>query len=141
MFNEGKDVNYNNPQDIHCAAVIIKRFLRELPEPILTFKLYETIITSTKIPDATEKLKVVWCILHNELPEENFVVLKFLMEFLNEVLDYSAVNKMTAMNLAIVFGPNILWSRSQAASIDAMAQINSFTLLLLENVSYLFGTS
>lgn len=43
----GKDVNYNNPQDIHCAAVIIKRFLRELPEPILTFKLYETIITST----------------------------------------------------------------------------------------------
>ena len=28
---------------------------------------------------------MVWCILHNELPEENFVVLKFLMEFLNEV--------------------------------------------------------
>ena len=48
---------------------------------------------------------------------------------------------MTAMNLAIVFGPNILWSKSQAASLDAMAQINSFTLLLLENVSYLFGIS
>ena len=43
----GKDVNYSNPDDIHCAAVIIKRFLRELPDPILTFKLYETIITST----------------------------------------------------------------------------------------------
>lgn len=43
----GKDVNYSNPEDIHCAAVIIKRFLRELPEPILTFKLYETIITSS----------------------------------------------------------------------------------------------
>lgn len=32
------------------------------------------------------KLKVVWCILNNELPEENFVLLKFLMEFLDEVL-------------------------------------------------------
>jgi len=37
------------------------------------------------IPDETEKLKEMWHILHNELPEENFVVLKFLMEFLYEV--------------------------------------------------------
>ena len=48
---------------------------------------------------------------------------------------------MTAKNLAIVFGPNLVWSKSQAASLDAMAQINSFTLLMLENVSYLFETS
>lgn len=57
-----------------------------------------------------------------------------------QVLAHSAVNKMTATNLAIVFGPNLIWSKSQAASLDAMAQINSFTRLLLENVSYLFGT-
>ena len=37
------------------------------------------------IPDPAEKLKVVWYILHNELPNENFLVLKFLMEFLSEV--------------------------------------------------------
>lgn len=43
----GLEVHYNNPDDIHCAAVIIKRFLRELPEPILTFKLYDTIVNST----------------------------------------------------------------------------------------------
>ncbi|KAJ7379055.1 Rho GTPase-activating protein 1 [Desmophyllum pertusum] len=140
MFNKGFAVRYSDPEDIHCAAVIMKRFLRELPEPILTFKLYDTVVTSTSIPDETEKLKEMWHILHNELPEENFVLLKFLMEFLNEVLEHSAVNKMTAKNLAIVFGPNLVWSKSQAASLDGMAQINSFTLLLLENVSYLFGT-
>lgn len=43
----GLSVHYKNPEDIHCAAVIIKRFLRELPEPILTFKLYDTVIQST----------------------------------------------------------------------------------------------
>lgn len=141
MFNKGLSVYYKNPEDIHCAAVILKRFLRELPEPILTFKLYDTIIQSTMIPDETEKLKQMWCILHHELPEENYVLLKFLMQFLNEVQKHSNVNKMTAKNLAIVFGPNLVWSKSQAASLDAMAQINSFSLLMLENVSYLFETS
>lgn len=41
-------MHYSDPEDIHCAAVIIKRFLRELPEPILTFKLYDTIVNSTR---------------------------------------------------------------------------------------------
>lgn len=140
MFDAGHPVTYRNPDDVHCAAVIIKKFLRELPEPIMTFKLYDAIVTSTSIPDATGKLKVVWYILHSELPQENFILLKFLMEFLNEVLSYACVNKMTATNLAIVFGPNLVWSKSQAASLGAMAQINSFTLLLLENVSYFFET-
>lgn len=47
---------------------------------------------------------------------------------------------MTSMNLAIVFGPNLMWSKSQAASLDAMAQVNSFTLLLLENIRVFFET-
>ena len=29
--------------DVHMAAVLIKLFLRELPEPLLTFEAYETI--------------------------------------------------------------------------------------------------
>ena len=41
-------MHYSDPDDIHCAAVIVKRFLRELPEPILTFKLYDTIVNSTR---------------------------------------------------------------------------------------------
>ena len=40
-------MTYRNPDDVHCAAVIIKKFLRELPEPIMTFKLYDAIVTST----------------------------------------------------------------------------------------------
>jgi len=45
---------------------------------------------------------------------------------------------MTASNLAIVFGPNLVWGKSQAASLDAMAQINTFACLMLENIDYLF---
>lgn len=140
MFDAGHFVTYKNPDDVHCAAVIIKKFLRELPEPLMTFNLYDIIIASTSIPDSAEKIKVVWYILRNELPDENFLLLKFLMEFLSEVMSHSSENKMTSMNLAIVFGPNLMWSKSQAASLDAMAQVNSFTLLLLENIRVFFET-
>ena len=40
-------MTYKNPDDVHCAAVIIKKFLRELPEPLMTFNLYDIIIAST----------------------------------------------------------------------------------------------
>lgn len=74
----------------------------------------------------------------NSLLTSNLDFIPLLLSW--QVLEHSAVNKMTSKNLAIVFGPNLVWSKSQAASLEAMSQINSFTLLLLENVSYLFGT-
>lgn len=74
----------------------------------------------------------------NSLLASNLDFIPLLLSW--QVLEHSAVNKMTSKNLAIVFGPNLVWFKSQAASLEAMSQINSFTLLLLENVSYLFGT-
>lgn len=39
----GVKVEFHEHGDIHLAAVLIKLFLRELPEPLLTFKAYDTI--------------------------------------------------------------------------------------------------
>lgn len=36
----GKPVNYDDYGDVHVAAVILKTFLRELPEPLITFRAY-----------------------------------------------------------------------------------------------------
>lgn len=48
----GKPVNFDDYGDIHVPAVILKTFLRELPQPLLTFEAYEQIldITSTCLP-------------------------------------------------------------------------------------------
>ena len=43
------------------------------------------VVLFSAIPDETEKLKEIWRILHYGLPEENFALLKYLMEFLSEV--------------------------------------------------------
>ncbi|GAB0177257.1 rho GTPase-activating protein 8 [Grus japonensis] len=49
LYNQGKSVNFDDYHDIHIPAVILKTFLRELPQPLLTFECYDHIlgITST----------------------------------------------------------------------------------------------
>ncbi|KAF3859736.1 hypothetical protein F7725_022135 [Dissostichus mawsoni] len=40
LKDKGKPVDFNEFNDVHVAAVILKTFLRELPEPLLTFNVY-----------------------------------------------------------------------------------------------------
>ncbi|KAJ8868028.1 hypothetical protein PR048_031837 [Dryococelus australis] len=41
MCNSGQQVDFQG--DVHLAAVLLKTFLRELEEPLLTFDLYDEI--------------------------------------------------------------------------------------------------
>lgn len=43
-FPPGKPVNYDECGDVHVAAVILKTFIRELPEPLLTFRVYSQVL-------------------------------------------------------------------------------------------------
>ncbi|XP_032361828.1 rho GTPase-activating protein 1 isoform X2 [Etheostoma spectabile] len=46
-YNSGATVNFREMEDVHLAAVILKTFLRELPEPLLTYQLYNDIVNFT----------------------------------------------------------------------------------------------
>lgn len=46
--------------------------------------------------------------LVQSLPDENLLVLKYLLAFLNRVSRLSDINKMNLQNLGTVFGPNLL---------------------------------
>lgn len=39
----GKAVSFDLYEDVHVAAVVLKTFLRELPEPLLTFRAYSRV--------------------------------------------------------------------------------------------------
>ena len=45
---------------------------------------------------------------------------------------------MTSFNVAIVLGPNLVWSTNAIANLAALGEINSFTLLLINNCSDIF---
>ncbi|XP_042865058.1 rho GTPase-activating protein 8-like isoform X1 [Penaeus japonicus] len=124
-FNKGEEVNFVLETDVHIAAVIIKTFLRELEEPLMTFELYDEIIQFQGL-SKSERLISIKQILLEKLPEDNYLVLKFLVNFLSKVMDRSDLNKMTASNLAVVFGPNLVWPRGGQMSLNAIAPINLF---------------
>ena len=44
-----------------------------------------------------------------ELPDENFAQLRYLNAFFVEMAKHADVNKMTAANIGIVMGSNMLW--------------------------------
>lgn len=49
LLCSGKPVNFDDYGDMHVPAVILKTFLRELPQPLLTFQAYEQILGITSM--------------------------------------------------------------------------------------------
>ena len=58
--------------------------------------------------------------------------------FLTQVSALSDQNKMTNTNLAVVFGPNLLWAKDAAITLKAINPINTFTKFLLDHQGELF---
>ncbi|XP_063800608.1 rho GTPase-activating protein 1 [Pseudophryne corroboree] len=135
-YNMGVPVSFQQYDDVHLTAVILKTFLRELPEPLLTFNFHNYVVNfSTIEPD--KQVEATREILKT-LPQENYEVLRFLTTFLVEVSARSGENKMTNTNLAVVFGPNLLWAKDVAMTLRAINPINTFTKFLLDNQKELF---
>ncbi|KAM5137955.1 rho GTPase-activating protein 1 [Mantella aurantiaca] len=135
-YNTGTPISFQEYNDVHLTAVILKTFLRELPEPLLTFNLYHYVVGFSSI-DPEKKVESTREVLRT-LPEENYEVLRFLISFLVEVSARSSENKMTNTNLAVVFGPNLMWAKDVAMTLKAINPINTFTKFMLDHQQELF---
>lgn len=114
-------------QDPHVIGSILKLYLRELPEPLLTYNLYKDFIRIAERHNEAERRTEIKAIL-TKLPKENYANLRYLTRFLSIVQQRSALNKMSSQNLAIVMSPNMLWPRidkSSNAPADYIGQVNS----------------
>ncbi|XP_067849767.1 rho GTPase-activating protein 1 isoform X2 [Heptranchias perlo] len=79
-YNAGVSVDFESYQDVHLAAVMLKTFLRELPEPLLTYNLYDQVVSFGKVSQGNQVDTVAEMI--RSLPEDNYTVLRYLVEFL-----------------------------------------------------------
>jgi hypothetical protein len=116
LYDQGCQQQFSASEDVHTVGSLLKLYLRELPEPLVPFDGYSFFQSAVKklsigMEAAVEDLQRA--LLH--LPKVNINVLKYLVRFLSEIQDHSEDNKMTALNLATVFGPNILRPRSADA--------------------------
>ncbi|KAG8438270.1 hypothetical protein GDO86_008819 [Hymenochirus boettgeri] len=133
-YNMGLQVSFRKYNDVHLPAVILKTFLRELPEPLLTFELYNFVVGFSSLEQKIESTLQVL----QTLPKENYEMLRFLTAFLVQVSTHSEKNKMTNANLAVVFGLNLLWAKDAAMTLKAINPINTFTKFLLDHQKELF---
>ncbi|XP_048040881.1 rho GTPase-activating protein 1 isoform X1 [Megalobrama amblycephala] len=129
-YNSGEEVSFSQLDNVHLAAVILKMFLRELPEPLLTYQLYNDIVNFHNVDTESQAERIQNMLM--SLPEENYASLRFLIQFLAQVSAESEVNKMTNANLAVVFGPNLLWGQDASMTLSAIGPINNFTRILLD---------
>ena len=99
--------------------------------------LYLLFLITSDIP---RESRLTYCqgLIIKKLPERNYAVLKYLMEFLVLVNDRSDMNKMTASNLAVVFGPNLAWPGDQQLSLAYIGHINTFVQFLIDNMYEVF---
>ncbi|XP_067643528.1 rho GTPase-activating protein 68F [Eurosta solidaginis] len=128
--NRGEDVDLSKV-NVHVIAGLLKSFLRDLSEPLLTFELYDDITSFLDWPKE-ERSRNVTQLIREKLPEENYELFKYLVEFLVRVMECEDLNKMTSSNLAIVFGPNFLWS-NRNTSLEDIRPINAFIDFVLQN--------
>uniref|UniRef100_A0A3P9HC02 SH3-domain binding protein 1 n=1 Tax=Oryzias latipes TaxID=8090 RepID=A0A3P9HC02_ORYLA len=117
--------------DPHAVAGALKCYLRELPEPLMTFDLYNDWFKAAGEKELDKKLEQ-FKVLLKKLPPENYNNLRYLVQFLSLLSKQQAVNKMTPSNIAIVLGPNLLWPKAEgeAALLD-MASASSVQVVMV----------
>nr|XP_046215523.1 unconventional myosin-IXb-like isoform X2 [Oncorhynchus gorbuscha] len=120
---------------IHTVTGLVKRWLRELPEPLLTFSLYNDFLHAVELPEQSEQLRAVYQKL-DDLPPSNFNTLERLVFHLVRVAKEEEHNRMSANSLAIVFAPCILRSPDTTDPFLSMKDISKITtcveILILE---------
>lgn len=115
-FNAGIVDMTEYEHDPHTVASTLKLYLRELPEPLMTFTLYEEWMRATSIADTNARLQALWQVV-NSLPEPNRDNLRYVVKFLAKLATNSERNKMTSQNIAIVIAPNLVWAREENQSL------------------------
>ncbi|XP_016394324.1 rho GTPase-activating protein 17b isoform X3 [Sinocyclocheilus rhinocerous] len=127
--------------DPHAVAGALKSYLRELPEPLMTYQLYEEWIQASNISDPDKRLQALWVVC-DMLPKANKTNFRYLVKFLAKLALESDVNKMTASNIAIVLGPNLLWARTEGSLAEMAAttsvHVVSIIELIINHASWFF---
>ncbi|KAA1468848.1 RhoGAP-domain-containing protein [Dentipellis sp. KUC8613] len=126
------DLTHDNPVQL---AALMKKFLRELPDPLLTFKLHKLLIASQTLPNDAERKRLLHMLSlilpksHRDTMEVLFVFLKWVASFAH--MDEQTGSKMDLPNLATVICPSILYSQGRdAVRDDSFGAIRVVTVLL-----------
>ncbi|XP_017277317.1 rho GTPase-activating protein 17b isoform X2 [Kryptolebias marmoratus] len=119
--------------DPHAVAGALKSYLRELPEPLMTFSLYDEWTQASSVADPDKRLQALW-VTCDHLPKANKTNFRYLVKFLAKLAQESDVNKMTPSNIAIVLGPNLLWAKTEGTLAEMAAATSVHVVAIIEPI-------
>lgn len=102
-------------QDIHCVGSLCKLYFRELPNPLLTYELYEKFTEAVSRRPEEGQLARIQNVVQ-QLPPSHYRTLEYLIRHLAHIASFSSKTNMHARNLALVWAPNLLRSKEIEAT-------------------------
>ncbi|XP_057185155.1 unconventional myosin-IXAb isoform X4 [Triplophysa rosa] len=122
------DVNGVNLDDynIHVIASVLKQWLRDLPNPLMTFELYEEFLRAMGLQDKREIVQSVYAII-DQLSRTHLSTLERLLFHLVRISFQEETNRMSANALAIVFAPCILRCPDTTDPLQSVRDISKTT--------------
>ncbi|XP_028829514.1 rho GTPase-activating protein 19 isoform X2 [Denticeps clupeoides] len=152
QLNSGADIDLASgdfhPNDV---ASLLKSFLGELPEPLLTHRhfhahlkiadltLFDEQGNKTATPDKERQIEALQ-LLFMLLPTANRTLLKLLLDLLYQTAKHQDRNKMSAHNLALMFAPHVMWPKNMTANDvqENLKKLNSGMAFLIKHSQKLF---
>lgn len=125
--------------EVKTITSAIKQYFRNLPEPLMTYKLHSAFIAAAKQDRLFQRVNEIHVLTH-KLPKTNFLVLKTLIQHLANVSNKSEKNLMTVSNLGVCFGPTLL--RPEEETVAAIMDIkfcNIVVEILIEHFDKIFN--
>ncbi|XP_056368404.1 rho GTPase-activating protein 45 isoform X2 [Oenanthe melanoleuca] len=148
-FENGKELVELSQASPHDISNVLKLYLRQLPEPLMPFRLYNELMGLAKeslqggeakgrsgkggpelVDRGADTDQVVLSLvlklreLLKELPCENLATLQYLLQHLRRIMEVEQDNKMTSGNLGIVFGPTLMRPRPTDATISLSSLVD-----------------
>eukprot|EP01119_Soliformovum_irregulare_P020229 TRINITY_DN6519_c0_g1_i1.p1 TRINITY_DN6519_c0_g1~~TRINITY_DN6519_c0_g1_i1.p1 ORF type:complete len:626 (+),score=172.26 TRINITY_DN6519_c0_g1_i1:122-1999(+) len=140
QYDDGEEPIFGAIQDPHVVCGLLKLYLRELPDPLFPYSLYDVFIGVQAYLDKNAQTKY-YKVLMQECPKENQVVLKRLFQFMKNIVDHSSKNKMAIHNVATVFAPNLLRPQGADIIIEDTAATNAIVCHIIGNYEAIFNNT
>ncbi|XP_071504927.1 rho GTPase-activating protein 26-like isoform X3 [Diadema antillarum] len=127
--------------EIKTITSALKNYFRNLPEPLMTYRLHEQLMQAAKQESKTLRVNDIHGVIH-QLPEPNLEMLDLIIGHLNKVASNCEKNLMTVANLGVCFGPTLM--RPEEETMKAIMDIkfsNIIVEILIQNYHKIFKTA
>lgn len=112
--------------NVHVLANVLKSFLREMPEPLLSFDRYDDFLRASELSETADRVSTMMSLI-KKLPTSHHALLERLIFHLALVAQREQFNRMSASSLAIVFAPCVVRTNRIVPAQDSLNDIGRQT--------------